>query len=314
MLSNTDKRPIPDNKILLAVAPGLLVTLGLVSVNPSIWTIIGIVLLLLFVAVSWIENNRQLPGWSLMAVGILLGISLPLVLGTIGVFVAIGTGTSPSPASSPFILVIPWIGIAVLSLYIKQNSQYVSRTWLLAVTIVLCNILVRVKYFILFGVSWSVLWEMLGVSLWSAGTLLLPIMAVGVMARKYGEPTILFAVGATFGWYQVLIDNAFQVSANIGSSESFWVYLIVVRFLFIVIGPWLFLRAKGTHKQLFGLIGSICASVAINIMVSGIVRKDFTPMIWLSAIPYTISIGLSLALAYWLYWSTVNSKNNTSIM
>lgn len=313
MLSNTDRLPIPDNKILLALAPGLLVTLGLVSVNPSIWTLIGIVLLLLFVAVSWIENNRQLPGWSLMAVGIMLGISLPLVLGIIGVFVAMGTGTSPSPASSPFILVIPWIGIAVLSLYIKQNSQYVSRTWLLAVTIVLCNILVRVKYFILFGVSWSVLWEMLGVSLWSAGTLLLPIMAVGVMARKYGEPTILFAVGATFGWYQVLIDNAFQVSANIGSSELFWVYLIVVRFLFIVIGPWLFLRAKGTHKQLFGLIGSICASVAINIIVSGVVRKDFTPMIWLSAIPYTISIGLSLALAYWLYWSAVNSKNNTSI-
>jgi hypothetical protein len=289
------------------------VTLGLVSVNPSIWTLLGIILLLLFVTVSWIQNNRQLPGWSLMAVGIMLGISQPVVLGIIGVLVALVTGTPPSPASSPFVLVLPWIGITVLSLYLKQNSQHVSKTCLLAVAIVLCNILVRVKYFILFGVSWSVLWEMLGVSLWSAGTLLLPIIAVGVLARKYGALTILFAVGATFAWYQVLIDNAYKVSGIIGSSELFWLYLIVVRFLFIVIGPWLFLRAKGTHRQLFGLIGSICASVAINIMISGIVRGDFTLIIWLSAIPYTISIGLSLALAYWLYWSTGNSKNNTSI-
>jgi hypothetical protein len=311
MLSNTDRLPLPDNRILLAVTPGLLVTLGLVSVNPSIWTLVGIILLLLFVAVSWIQNIRQLPGWSLMAVGIILGISQPVVLGIIGVLVALVTGTPPSPASSPFVLVLPWIGIAVLSLYLKQNRQHVSRTWLLAVTIVLCNILVRVKYFFLFGVSWSVLWEMLGVSLWSAGTLLLPIIAVGILARKYGAATILFAVGATFAWYQVLIDNAYKVSGNIESSELFWVYLIVVRFLFIVIGPWLFLRAKGTHRQLFGLIGSICVSVALNIMISGIVRGDFTLIIWLSAIPYVISIGLSLALAYWLCWCAENSKSNT---
>jgi hypothetical protein len=303
MLSNTDRLPISNKKILLAVTPGLLVTLGLVNENPSIWTLLGIILLLLFVGISWIQNNRQLPGWSLLAVGIILGISQPLVLGITGVLVALVTGTPPSPVSSPFVLVLPWIGIAVLSLYIKQKSQHVTRTWLLAVTIVLCNILVRVKYFVLFGVSWSVLWEMLGVSLWSAGTLLLPIIAVGVLARKYGASTILFAVGATFAWYQVLIDNAYKVSGNIGRSELFLVYLIVVRFMFIVIGPWLFLRVKGTHRQLFGLIGSICASVAINILISGIVRGDFTLIIWFSAIPYTISIGLSLALAYWLYWS-----------
>ena len=82
----------------------------------------------------------------MMAVGIVLGISQPGVLGLIGVLIALVTGTPPSPASSPFVLALPWIGIAVLSFYIKQNSQHGTRTWLLAVTIVLCNILVRVKY------------------------------------------------------------------------------------------------------------------------------------------------------------------------
>jgi hypothetical protein len=168
-----------------------------------------------------------------------------------------------------------------------------------------------VKYFFLLGVSWPVVGDMLGVSLWSAGTLLLPILAGGILARRYGAPTILFAVGATFAWYQVLIDNAFKVSANIGSPALFWVYLIVVRILFVVIGPCLFLRARGTRRSLFGLIGSICASVAINIAISGFVRGDFTLIIWLSAIPYTISIGLSLLLAYWLYRSASQSLNDT---
>jgi len=295
------------------VIPGLLATLGLVSGNLSFWTVLGVILLLLFVTVSWIHNNRQLPGWSLMAVGILLGISQPVVLGIIGVLMALVTSTPPSPASSPFVLALPWIGIAVLSLCVKQNNQHVTRTWLLAASIVLCSILVRVKYFILFGISWSVVGEMLGVSLWSAGTLLLPIIAGRILARRYGAPTILFAVGATYAWYEVLIDNAFKVSANIGSSELFWVYLIVVRFLFVVIGPWLFLHAKGSHRQLFGLIGSVCASVVINIVVSGFVRGDFTLIIWLSAIPYTISIGLSLLLAAWLYRSADESQSNASI-
>jgi hypothetical protein len=274
---------------------------------------LGAILLLLFISASWIQNSRQLPGWSLMAVGIVLGLLQPVVLGLIGVLIALATGTTPSPASSPFVLALPWIGIAVLSFYIKQNSQHGTRTWLLAATIILCNILVRVKYFLLFGVFWSVLWEMLGVSLWSAGTLLLPIIAVGVLARRFGAATVLFAVGATFAWYQVLIDNAYKVSSNIGSSELFWLYLIIVRFLFIVIGPWLFLRVKGTRRQLFGLIGAVCASVVINIVVSGLVRGDFTLIIWLSAIPYTISIGLSLLLAYWLYRSTGKGHSHTHI-
>lgn len=310
-LANTDGLPFPKKRILLAVTPGVLATLGFMSVNLSIWPLVGTILLLFFIAAAWLQNNRRLPGWSLMAVGIVIGISQPVVLGIIGVLVAMVTGTTPSPTSSPFVLALPWIGIVVLSLYIKKNNQHGSRTWLLATTTVLCNILVRVKYFILFGVSWSVLWEMLGVSLWSAGTLLLPIVAVGVLVRRYGASTILFAVGATFAWYQVLIDNAYKVSDNIASSELFWLYLIVVRFLFIGIGPWLFLRARGQRSRLLGLIGAVCASVVINVVVSGLVRGDFTLVIWLSAIPYSISIGLSLLLAYWLYRNTDKDRSIT---
>jgi len=313
MLSNSDGFSIPYNRIVLTLTPGFLATLGLVNENPSIWTLLGSTLLLVFVAVAWIQNNRQLPSWSLLAAGILLGIAQPVVLGVIGVLIALVTGTPPSPASSPCVLALPWIGIVIFTLYSKQGSQPATWTWLLVAAIVLCCILVRVKYFILFGVSWSVFWEMLGVSLWSAGTLLLPIVAVGVLARRFGAPMILFTVGATYAWYQVLIDNAYKVSANISSPEMFWVYLLVVRFLFVVIGPWLFLRSRGTRRQLFGLIGSMCASVAINIVVSGIVRGDFTPIVWLSAIPYTISIGLSPLMAFCLIRSAGKSLDNTFI-
>jgi hypothetical protein len=313
MPSNSNPLPISSRHVLLALTPGFLATLGLVNRNPSIWTLPGCILYLLFIAAAWMLNNRQLPGWSLMAVGILLGIAQPVVLGFLGVLVALMTGTPPSPTLSPFVLAIPWIGVAAVFLFLKQDSRHVLRTGLLVAAIVLCSILVRVKYFVLFGVTWSVLWEMLGVSLWSAGTLLFPIIAIGLLARRYGVQAILCAAGATLVWFQVLIDNAYKVSANIGSPELFGVYLLVVRLLFIVIGPWLFLRARGTCGQLSGLIGAVSASVVINIVISGIVRGDFTLIIWLSAIPYTISIGLSLVLAYWLYGSAGNSQNNISI-
>jgi hypothetical protein len=234
-------------------------------------------------------------------------------LGTLGVFAALLTGTPPSPASSPFILALPWMGIAAISFYSRQNRRHLLGTWLLVAAITLCCILVRVKYFVYWGISWSILWDMLGVSFWSTGTLLLPIMAVGLLVRRFGWLTILFAVGATFAWYQVLIDNAYKVSANIASLEAFWGYLILVRSLFIVVGPWLYLRARGMRRKLTGLIVTICVSVAINIVISGIVRGDFTLIIWLSAIPYTVSIGLSLFLAYWLTRPAENDRSNVLV-
>jgi hypothetical protein len=314
MTSDSTRNPITAGEILLTLAPGLLAALGLVNGDTSAWSLIGTVLLVLFIAAGWLRNNRRLPGWSLMGVGLLLGIAQPVVLGVLGVLAALITNTPASPVSSPFILAIPWIGAAVASLYMKPDSRRAKGIWFLAAAILLCNILVRVKYFILYGVSWTVLGEMLGVSLWSAGTLLLPILVCGLLARRYGAWVILFATGATFAWFQILIDNAYKVSANIGSPALLWVYLLIVRSLFIVVGPWLFLRAKGMRRKLLGLIGSVVASVVINIVVSGMVRGDFTWIIWLSSIPYTLSVGLSLILAYWLFRSVMDTQTNYTKM
>jgi hypothetical protein len=316
MLPNPDEHPVAYIKLLVIMIPGLVATLGLVNGELSIWSLLGIILLVFFIAVGWVTSHRQLPDWSLMASGILLGVAQPVILGIIGVFAALITNTTPSPTSSPVVTILPWIGIALILFFLWRRGQSVTKVVFLVGMITFCCILVRVKYFILFGVSWSILGQMLGISLWAAGTLLLPVMFVGLMPRRFGELTILFAVGATFVWYQVLIDNGYKVSTNMGNPGMLWVYYLVVSSLFIVIGPCVFLRLVGLQRKLLGLIVSMCTSVVINILVSGIVRGDFTPIIWLSAIPYTVSIGLSPLLAYWLYrnvnYPTENSKRVAS--
>ena len=296
----------PQNRALLAVVPGLLAALGLADSERSIWIPLGSMLLLLFVAIASKQFRWPLPDWSLLAVGILFGLTLPFVLSTTGLIVALATNTSPSPTSSLFVLVLPWIGITVL----LRMRPPASSAWPVLAGIVLACILVRMKYFVLFGVSWPIIREMLGVSLWSAGSLLLPIVFVGLLRRQYGEAAVLFAVGATFVWYQVLIDNAYKVSENVVSVELFWVYLVASRLPFVVVGPWLFLRAQEPHRKLLGLTVPVCLSVIVNIVTSGIVRGDFTIIIWLSAIPYTISIILSLVLAYWICRSINETSNH----
>jgi hypothetical protein len=296
----------PQNRALLAVVPGLFAALGLADSERSTWIPLVSMLILLVVAVASKQFRWPLPDWSLLAVGIMFGLTLPFVLSTTGLIVALVTNTSPSPTSSLFVLVLPWIGIAVLLCLMPPSSS----AWSMLAGIVLACILVRVKYLVLFGVSWPIIWRMLGVSLWSAGTLLLPIVFVGLLRRQYGEAAVLFAVGATFVWYQVLIDNAYKVSENVAGVGLFWLYLVASRLPFVVVGPWLFLRAQGSHRKLLGLTLPVCLSVVVNIVTSGIVRGDFTTIIWLSSIPYTISIILSLVLAYWLCRSINENPNH----
>jgi len=312
MTDAQDSPSITSKTSLLAIIPGFMATIGLAngsSANGSSTnggsastgfidlTVPGGMLLAGFVAAAWITNRRRLPAWSLMSVGILLGLVLPTVFGILGAGLGLATGTNPSPSASLFTLALPWSAIVGLALFLKQSRETRLKTWLLTAAIVVCSILVRVKYFALFGVSWSVFWELSGVSLWAAGTLLLPIFMAGVLARRYkAAAVIFFAVGATYVWYQVLIDNAYHVSIGLNNPGLYWLYRLVVQLLFMVVGPLLYLYIKNPKGKMIGLIGAITASVVINILFSGLVRGDFTPIIWLAAVPYTLSVGLSFGL------------------
>jgi hypothetical protein len=276
----------------------LLATFGLLNVDLSMQTLIGATVLVLYTVAAWFQNGRRLPGWSLLGVGMLFGLGLPVVLALAALPVALATGTEPTPSSSPFTLAIPWVLLALLVLCLRRDVRFSPGVGLLAVGTILCSVLVRVKYFVLYGVSWAIAGEMLGVSLWAAGTLLLPAVVAGLLGRRYGLLAVLFAVGGAYVWYQVLLDNAQRVSAGITDPALYLVYVVATQLPFVVIGPWWFLRARGLRGRLWGLLISVCAAVSANILISGLVRRDFSPVIWLSAIPYTVSIALSIALAY----------------
>ena len=167
--------------------------------------------------------------------------------------------------------------------------------------VVVCNILVRVKNFILVDVSWSVAHGVISVGLWAAALALLPVVIGIPLARRHGKFAVLFVVGSTYMAFQSLINVDQQVRINLNSSTGFIAYMVLIPLLFTVIAPLWYLRTEPMRAKMGGLLALTGVAVAANIIVSGWVRGDFTLMIWLSAIPYIISVLLTIALAHFLY-------------
>jgi membrane protein YdbS with pleckstrin-like domain len=63
---------------LLAIIPGLLATVGLVSADFSAWMLVGLILLAAFLVSAYWWNDRQSPAWSLMAAGMLASVGLTI--------------------------------------------------------------------------------------------------------------------------------------------------------------------------------------------------------------------------------------------
>ncbi len=286
---------------VLAIVPGILITIAIlinVVYEMAFWTALA---LILFVTISWLHQAKKLPGWSLMAVGMLLTAFLTIVSGIFGGIITLIVGVG-SVSISVAIAAI-WLVILLIFAHFRLQKQlrFSSTIWLVIGLVVICNFLVRMKYFYLFDLSWSTLGDVARISLWSAGTLLLPIIIGMYLAQRYGLMVVLLAVGTTFMWFQIIIDNADRVSENIHQPLLLVGYLLLTPVLATIVGPILYLRAKKTSYCLQGLLIATSIAVGVNVIISGVVRGDFTLIVWLSAIPYVAGVVLVLWLSYLLY-------------
>lgn len=286
---------------VLAIVPGILITIAIlinVVYEMAFWTALA---LILFVAISWFHQSKKLPGWSLMAVGMLLTAFLTIVSGIFGGITTLIVGVDSVSISVAIAAV--WLAILLIfaHFWLQKQLRFSSTIWLIIGLVVICNFLVRMKYFYLFDLSWSTLGDVARISLWSAGTLLLPVIIGMYLAQRYGLMVVLLAVGTTYMWFQIIIDNADRVSENIHQPLLLGGYLILTPVLATIVGPILYLRAKKTSYRLQGLLIATCIAVGVNVIISGVVRGDFTLIVWLSAIPYVASVVLVLWLSYLLH-------------
>jgi len=300
---------------ILAIVPGVLITIAIllnVVYEMAFWAALALVF---FVTISWFYQSKKLPGWSLVAVGALLTtvlITLSGVLGGITTFIVRSADVSLSIATIAVWLVIL---VIVFHFWSQKRLSFSPTILLVAVSIIVCNFLVRIKYFYLFDLSWSVLGDVTRIALWSAAMLLLPVIVGIYLARWFGLTTVLFAVGTTFMWFQIIVDNAGRVSENIHNLLLLAGYLMLTPVLATIVGPILYLRAKKAGYGLQGLLITTGIAVGVNVVISGIVRGDFTIITWLSAIPYVASVVLVLWLSYLLYQATlaINLPANKSL-
>jgi hypothetical protein len=294
-----DKLPLSWNKVLLAIIPGLLATVGLITTDYSVWMLVGLILLVTFLVSVYWWNNRQLPSWGLMAIGMLASVGLMLASGVIGGLVAIIAGKSANTVVL-LILLATLITLLGLSMRTQRVPMFV---WVLSALIIMCQLAVRVKYFVLLGISWSVAGQWLNISLYAAViALLLPVVLGPIVAKRYGLLAMLFVIGMIYVSFQILIDVNFKVSDHIGGTLGFVAYKTLIPFLFTVIAPLWFLRARTALNRVGGMLTLVGLAVIIDLLVVGLSYAGELPLIiWISFIPYTISVLLALVLAYLLY-------------
>jgi len=296
---NRDELPLPWNRALLAMIPGLLATVGLVSTDFSAQMLAGAILMAAFLVAAYGRNGRRLPAWSLVAAGMLAAAGLAVASGVIGGLAAIVAGASASTFVL-FLLLAALVALLGLSL---RGRRVPPLVWVLLAVVVLCQLGVRVKYFVLFGVSWSVAAQWLNISLYAVAIALLLPVALGLrLARRYGPLAMLFVVGMVYVGFQVLIDVNSKVSDRIGGTLGFAAYEALIPLLFTVVAPLWFLRARSPRGRLGGLLALSGLAVVLDLVIVGLsYGGDLPPIIWASFIPYTISVLLTLASAHLLY-------------
>ncbi|MGD8596028.1 MAG: hypothetical protein PVJ26_03310 [Anaerolineae bacterium] len=302
--------PLPWKRSVIAVIPGLLATMGWISTGFSARMLAGLVGLVLFLLSAYWWNKKRLPGWSLMAVGMLASIGLVIASGVIGGLLALTVGVN-----SNLLVLLAFLVISVTLLRMLLKGRQVSpQIWGLFSLVVLCQLAVRIKYFTLFGISWSVTAQWLIISLYAAMVgLLLPVIFGLFLSQRYGLQTMLFVIGMIYTSYQILIDVNLKVSDQIGHTGTYVVYQAFIPFLITVLAPLWYMRARAFCARIAGTLSLVGLAVFINLLVVGISYAGQLPVvIWISFIPYTASILLTLVLAYLLYGTHGGTPNPTA--
>jgi hypothetical protein len=283
----------------LAIIPGLLATVGLVRSDFSIWMLIGMILLAAFLISAALWNRKQLPDWSLMAAGMLASVGLTILSGVIGGLAAILV----SRLANVIVLLVLLAALVVLLVISSRKQRISPLAWVLMAVIIVCQLAVRIKYFVLLGVSWQVTGEWLSISLYAAViALLLPVVLGLRLAQRHGLLAILFVIGMIYGAFQLLIDVNDKVSSQLGITLAFFAYKGLIPLLFTVVAPLWFLRGRSLCSRTGGGLALVSLAVIINLIVVGISYGGKLPtIIWVSFIPYTLSVLSTLVLAYLLF-------------
>lgn len=286
-------------KVVLGLFPGFLATLGFIRFDFSVEALVGLVLLVVFLLQAFWRNKRRLPAWSLIALGMLASVILTMVTGVLAGVSALLVGES---ANAVVLLVLLMALIFLLRILLREK-RVTRLAWVLSLFVVVCQLAVRLKFFVILGISWSVVGQWFMISLFAAVTaLLLPVALGWFLAESFGPARILFVLGMVFIGFQVLIDVNEKVSYQMGDSLEFIAYKVLIPLIFTVFAPLWFMRGQTPQVRIAGVLGLVGLAVVLDLVIVGLSYRGELPfMIWMSFIPYTLSVVLTLILANVLY-------------
>lgn len=272
--------PMPWRYILLVVLPGLLFGISRFYYPFYLPFQISFILILLLTFATLVKQKR-IPGWGLLMIGLMLSWGAMVVIIIGGEWLA--RLLHYNGELQRLLMAIPlWAVIGMLGWQYWQVWRSFSRIFVLILLVIVIAAL-------FVGMD----------ALTTAAYMLLPV-AIGLpLARRHGTQAILFVVGAYCWW---LFDSDYISGWLINDLPFYAAYAVLMRLLFMSVGPLLLLRAQSLQGQVAGLLTPMAVVLVARVLVPWLVSPSSHPArIWWGDVLLSVFTLLAFSLAFALY-------------
>jgi hypothetical protein len=285
---------------LLAVLPGVAAVLGGFTSLDNPLTLIVLAVMASLLITLYRRNKHHLPDWTLMYAGMLAAALVSAGFFLLLNAILLAYHGSVDPLVDFLVLLTPWVLIAILLLFHGRRPGLPAGAWLVLFLIVFCHLVLLLIVSVVISASANPFQQWIGLSLYSAGGLLLPLALGWRFLKGHGASAVLFAAGAVYLWQQTLAIPTVRMAASMTDPIGNFVYQAILPLFSLVIGPLWYLSAHSRAGRWGGLLVSWAAGLVLFTTVTGLVRGDFSVSVWVNRVPYIISLLLCpvfLALA-----------------
>jgi hypothetical protein len=298
-------KPVSWFVVLLAITPGLLITLsrrgsesllGLISI---LWYLyLG--LLALSVLILW-WKRRQFPVWGLLPAGALAwyltyfaGIWLAELIHSLDIFGRYWMGIETGRVIIHIILAVALFAVLL------RNQRLTARFWLVSGVIVIGNFLLAALFTLTSYGGVRLVPSIVSFFTWSG---ILPVeglmlVAAGLLAsRQHGLLALLVVVG---GYSYMCMDSDYFSAFRFPEWAGLSIYLIAVTGLYLILTPVALLRARTRIGRALAVFAPVVIFHAARLIIPLLVIQQPVQIPW-GDIILSVNVLLSFGLAWVLY-------------
>ncbi len=295
---------------LIALKSGMLQGLG----GPSVGNFYTVPILCLALVLASLLRKGRFEVWSYPALGIALAAGLSMFMGVIS---ALAQSFRWSNPLIPIFITSATVWGALLILAARYHLGPVAprAAWvLLAVLIGACVVGYGIDVFTLTGgIAANAPMILVAPSTLFLGLSLLPVLIAWHLARKDGTAAALVVLAAEYLFYDVIAEPGYALAMHTQEAAIVWLVNNLPAVGLLILAPLWVMTARSFRSQALAFLLPSSLVLAIVELLSGSVRPEYTPVMWLrrglGASEYVLVIALAVLL-YHAYQGRTDEKDD----